>query len=144
MKMQSWIIYGLIAAFFFALNTIIYKVAQQKGNFSPHYGILMFGTGIFIVSTIFFLFNPGFQFDWKPGGLAMVAGAVWAIGMIAVAVAISQKADVARLAPIYNINTILTVLMGIIFLKEIPDVSQMIRVIGGAVLIVVGAVMVSV
>lgn len=142
--MQSWIIYGLIAAFFFALNTILYKVAQQKGNFSPYYGMLMFGIGVTIVSVIFFLFKPSFQFEWKTSSLAIIAGAVWAIGMIMVAIAISQKADVARLAPIYNVNTILAVLMGIIFLKEIPDVSQMIRVIGGAVLIVIGAILVSV
>ena len=144
MKMQSWIIYGLIAAFFFALNTIIYNIAQQKGNFSPSYGILMFGIGVTIVSVIFFLFRPSFQFEWKSSGLAIIAGIIWGIGMIAVAIALSQKADVARLAPIYNINTILAVLMGIIFLHEIPDATQMFRVIAGAVLIVIGAIMVSI
>ena len=142
--MQSWIVYGLIAAVFFALNTVIYKAAQQKGNFSPYYGILMFGIGAMIVSVIFFLLKPSFEFEWKSSSLAIIAGAVWAIGMIMVAIAISQKADVARLAPIYNINTILAVLMGIIFLKEIPDASQMIRVIGGAVLVVIGAILVSI
>ena len=142
--MQSWIVYGLVAAVFFALNTIIYKAAQQKGNFSPYYGIAMFSIGIIIVAGIFFFIRPSFEFDWKSSGLAIIAGAVWAIGMIAVAIAISKKADVARLAPIYNINTILAVLMGIVFLKEIPDASQMIRVIGGAVLIVIGAILVSV
>ena len=141
---MNWIALGLIAAVFFALNTIIYKAAQQRGNFSPSYGIAMFSVGIIIVAGIFFFVNPSFEFDWKSSGLAVAAGAVWAVGMIAVAIAISQKADVARLAPIYNINTILAVLMGIIFLKEIPDSSQMIRVIGGAVLIVIGAILVSV
>ncbi|MBI4452659.1 EamA family transporter [Candidatus Woesearchaeota archaeon] len=141
---MNWIAYGLIAAFFFALNTIIYKIAQQKGNFSPYYGVLMFAIGIIIVAGAFFLFKPSFEFEWKSSGLAIVAGAIWAIGMLAVAIAISQKAEVARLAPIYNINTILAVLMGIIFLKEIPDVSQMIRVIGGAVLVVIGAILVSI
>ena len=143
MKM-NWIAYGLIAAFFFALNTILYKAAQQKGNFSPNYGILMFAIGVIIVSGVFFIASPSFQFEWKSSGLAIISGAVWAVGMICVVVAIYQKADVARLAPIYNINTILAVLMGIIFLKEIPDSSQMIRVIGGAVLIVVGAILVSI
>ena len=142
--MANLIVYGLIAAFFFAVNTIIYKIAQQKGNFSPYYGILMFGIGITIVSVVFFLFKPSFEFEWKSSGLAIIAGAVWAIGMIMVAIAISQKADVARLAPIYNTNTILAVLMGIIFLKEIPDASQMLRVIAGAVLVVVGAILVSI
>ena len=142
--MQSWIIYGLIAAVFFALNTIIYKVAQQKGNFSPQYGILMFGIGITLVSVAFFFLNPSFEFEWRYSSLAIIAGGVWAVGMIMVAIALSQKADVARLAPIYNINTILAVLMGIVFLKEIPDASQMIRVIAGAVLIVIGAILVSI
>ena len=142
--MPNWIAYGLIATVFFALNTILYKAAQQKGNFSPNYGILMFSVGIIIVAGVFFLFKPSFEFEWKSSGLAIIAGAVWAIGMIAVVIAISQKADVARLAPIYNINTILAVLMGIIFLKEIPDTSQMFRVIAGAILIVVGAILVSI
>ena len=142
--MPNWIFYGLIAAVFFALNTIIYKVAQQKGNFSPYYGVFMFGVGAILIFGIFLLFNPGFNFELKSSGLAVIAGAVWAIGMIAVAVAISQKAEVARLAPIYNINTILAVIMGIIFLHEVPNSSQMFRVISGAVLIVVGAILVSI
>jgi len=144
MKMQSWIIYGLVAAFFFALNTILYKIAQQKGNFSSNYGILMFGIGVTIVAVAFFFLKPSFQFEWKSSGLAIISGIIWGIGMIAVAIALSQKADVARLAPIYNINTILAVLMGIIFLHEIPDATQMFRVIAGAVLIVIGAILVSV
>src|SRR3989344_3695911 len=117
---MNWIAYGLIAAFFFALNTILYKVAQQKGNFSPYYGALMFGLGAFLICGIFFIYNPSFSFEWKSSGLAIAAGAIWAVGMIAVMIAISQKADIARLAPVYNINTILAVLMGIVFLNEIP------------------------
>ena len=77
-------------------------------------------------------------------GLALIAGIIWGLGFLAVAIAIAQKADVARLAPIYNTNTLLAVLLGIIFLKEIPDASQIFRVVAGAVLIVTGAVLVSV
>ncbi len=141
--MPNWIIYGLIASFFFALNTIIYKAAQQKGNFSPYYGSFMLGLGIVLVFGLFLVFNPGFTFEWKSGSLALIAGIIWGLGFLAVAVAISQKADVARLAPIYNTNTILAVVLGIIFLKEIPDASQIFRIIAGAVLIVIGAVLVS-
>lgn len=90
------------------------------------------------------MFKPSFEFEWKSSGLALIAGVIWGLGFIAIAIAISQKADVARLAPIYNTNTILAVLIAIIFLKEIPDVSQMFRIIAGAVLIVVGAILVSV
>ena len=50
----------------------------------------------------------------------------------------------SQLAPIYNANTIIAVILGIILLKEIPNASQMIRIIIGAVMIVVGAVLVSI
>lgn len=142
--MQNWVVYGLIAAFFFAVNTIIYKVAAQKGNFSPYYGSFMFGIGVVLIFGLFLLFKPSFEFEWKSSSLALIAGIIWGLGFLAVAVAIAQKADVARLAPIYNINTLLVVIMGIIFLHELPDASQMFRVIAGAVLIVIGAILVSI
>ena len=142
--MQNYVVYGIIASFFFALNTIIYKVAQQKGNFSPYYGSFMFGIGVVIIFGLFLLFKPSFDFEWKSSSLALIAGIIWGFGFLAVAIAIAQKADIARLAPIYNTNTLLAVLLGIIFLKEIPDASQIFRVIAGAALIVVGAVLVSV
>ena len=87
--------------------------------------------------------KPSFDFEWKSSGLALIAGIIWSVGFLAIAIAISQKADIARLAPIYNTNTLIAVLLGIIFLKEIPDASSIFRIIGGAVLIVVGAVLVS-
>lgn len=143
-KMPNWIVYGIIASLFFALNTILYKVAAQKGNFSPYYGSFMFGLGVVMIFGLFLLFRPSFAFEWKSSGLALVAGVIWGLGFLAVAAAIAKGSDVARLAPIYNTNTILAVLMAIIFLKEIPDVSQMFKVIAGAVLIVIGSVLVSI
>ncbi|MEK6983269.1 MAG: GRP family sugar transporter [Nanoarchaeota archaeon] len=142
--MPNWIFYGLVAFICFAVNTIIYKFAQQKGNFSPYYGALLFGLGAMLLFGLFFVFKPSSNFEWKSSSLALFAGVIWAIGFLAVAIAIFQKAEVARLAPIYNANTLLAVFLGIVFLKEIPDASQIFRVVAGAVLIVIGAVLVSV
>jgi len=142
--MQNWILYGIIASFFFALNTIIYKIAYQKGNFSPYYGTFIFGLGVVFIFGVFLLFKPSFDFEWKSSSIALIAGITWGLGFLAVAVAIAQKADIARLAPIYNTNTLLAVLLGIIFLKEIPNASQIFRVIAGAVLIVIGSILVSI
>ena len=142
--MENWIIYGLIASLCFAVQTVIYKVAFQKGTSTPYYASFIFAVGIILTFAVFMLFKPDFQFQWKSSSWLLVSGIIWAIGFLAVAVAIAEKADVARLAPIYNTNTLLAVLMGIIFLKEIPDTSQMFRVISGAVLIVIGSILVSI
>ena len=74
----------------------------------------------------------------------MIAGVIWAVGFLAIAIAISQKGEVARLAPLYNRNTIIAVVLGIVLLKEVPDMSQVLRVIIGAVMIVIGAALVSI
>ena len=142
--MPNWIVYGIIAAFCFGVQTIIYKYAIQKWNLSPYYGSFIFSLGIILIIGLSLLFKPSSQFEWESSSLALIAGIIWGLGFLAVAIAIAQKADIARLAPIYNTNTLLAVLMGMIFLHEIPDKSQMFRVISGAVLIVIGAVLVSI
>ena len=143
-KMESWIFYGIIAAICFGVNTIIFKIAMQRGNLNPAYASFIFGIGILITFVFYYFTKPNLQFEWKSTTLAVAAGMIWAIGFLAIAIAISQKGEVAKLAPLYNANTIIAVILGIILLKEVPDMSQMIRVIIGAVMIVIGAVLVSV
>ena len=142
--MENWIIYGLLASFCFSVQAVLYKVVYQKSNYTPYFSSFIFGFGILLAFFIFLFFKHGFNFEWKSASLLLISGIIWGIGFIAVAVAIAQKADLARLVPIINTNTLLTVFIGITFLKEIPDASQMWRVIGGAVLIVAGAVLVSI
>ena len=142
--MQNWIWYGIIAAVCFGFQTVIYKYATQKSNMSPYYASFVFALGIILIFGIFLLFRPSYNFDWKSNGMLFASGLIWGIGFLAVAIAIANNADVARLAPIYNTNTLITVLLGILFLKEIPDTTHMIRIISGAVLIVIGAILVSI
>ena len=142
--MDNWIIYGLIAAVCFGMQTVIFKIAYQKSNFTPYYGSFVFALGIIMIFALFILLKPGFEFEWKSSSLLLVSGVIWGIGFLAIAIAISQKADIARLSPIYNTNTLLTVILGIVFLKEIPDKSQVFRIVSGAILIVIGAILVSI
>lgn len=141
---MNWIAYGLIAAFFFGFQTVIYKYAVQKGNLSPYYSSFLVALGIVAIFGIFLLFKPGINFEWKSNGLLFISGIIWGLGFLAIAIAIANKADVARIAPIYNTNTLIAVLLGILILKEVPDTTQILRVISGAVLIVIGAILVSI
>lgn len=141
--MENWIAYALVATVCFGINTVIYKIATQKSNLSPYYGTLMFGVGVFLTIALFFLLKPSFEFEWKSSGLAILSGIIWAVGFIAIAIAISQKADVSRISPIFNSNTLIAVFLGIFLLHEIPNGSQTLRIIGGSILIISGAVLVS-
>lgn len=141
--MESWVFYGIIAAICFGINSIIYKIASQKGNFSAAYGSLIFGFGIMMVFLVYYFMKPGLAFEWKSSSLLIVAGIVWAIGFLAIAISISKGGEIAKLAPLFNSNTIIAVFLGIVLLKEIPDATHIWRIVTGTVMIVGGAVLVS-
>jgi len=57
--------------------------------------------------------------------------------------AFSAGAEVAKLVPIYNTNTLIAVILGLLLLHEVPAVDERIKVIIGAILIVIGGILVS-
>jgi uncharacterized membrane protein len=143
--MENWIYLGLIASLCFGVNTVIYKLALSKQGVSPYQGLLFLGLGIFLVTVVVFVISkPQFMFNGVSIGLAIASGILWCIGMLAVTLALSKGADVSRLAPLYNTNTMIAVLLGLLLLKEIPTLSAMIRLVFGSLLIVIGAIIISV
>ncbi|HLD97648.1 MAG TPA: GRP family sugar transporter [Candidatus Nanoarchaeia archaeon] len=141
---ESWIFYGLFASLFFGVNAIVYKVAAVNGGLNPFYAGVFYGAGIFLTLLIAYFLKfsaPTTNFKWL--AIALIAGIIWGVGFLMTALAISQHADVARLAPLYNTNTLVAVVLGIILLKELPSSEAAWRVVLGAVLIVAGSVLVS-
>ena len=143
--MENWLIYGLIASVCFGVNAIIYKVAATKGQgLNPYLGGLSIGAGVFLFFLLVFLVkSQKFTPNWTGITLAIISGVLWAIGMLMIALAVAKKGDISRLAPLYNTNTLIAVLLGILFLKEIPTGTAVFKVISGSVLIVIGAILVS-
>lgn len=142
--MQTWIIYGILASFSWGIYIILSKLASQKGLNSYLIGAGM-GFGVFLFLFLFYLFKrPTFNNNWAGLGLAVLSGILWAVGMIAVIIAIANKAPVSRLAPLYNTNILIVVLIGILFLKETHSISETIRIIIGALLVIAGSILVSI
>ena len=142
---ESWIIYGLLASLFFGINAIVYKVAAVNSNMNMFLSIVFYGIGILLTFIVIYLvkFSPSpVSFKWT--GLMILAGVIWALAFLMVAIAISHGADLAKLSPIYNTNTLITVILGIVLLREIPSAAASLRVILGAVLIIIGSVLVAV
>ena len=142
--MENWVFYGMVSAVCFGVNTIIYKYANQKSNFSAYYGGFVFALGIVLVFGLLLAFKPSNDFELKSSSLIFIAGIIWAIGFLAIALALSKGFPISRLAPIYNTNTIIAVLLGIFLLKEIPNATQVYKIVAGAILIVAGAILVTV
>lgn len=143
--MENWIIYGLITSLCFGVNVIIYKIATTRGQgLNPFLAGFSFTIGVALFFLIVFLIkSPKFNNNWTGLGLAVLAGVIWSIGFFFVVLALANNADVSRLAPLFNTNTLVAVLLGIIVLKELPSSSAMLKVLLGSVFIVIGSILVS-
>jgi transporter family protein len=145
--MQAWLIYGILAAVFWGSYIIVSKVATSGKYFgvnSAWFSMFML-LGIAVVFIGSAIYEGGLSAPQSSTGLALssVAGVLWALGMFVSVKALSAGADVSKLNPIYNTNTLIAVLLGILVLQEVPAAHDALRVIAGAVLIVVGAILVS-
>jgi uncharacterized membrane protein len=91
-------------------------VALQQGNVSVTSPLLFFG---------------------------IMQGFFWGCGMICTFLAFSGGVDASRLVPIYNTNTLVSLFLGVVFLHELPAPDERLKVISGALLIVIGSILVS-
>lgn len=78
------------------------------------------------------------------GGLCAIAtGLLWAAGTACIVLAVSRfGASISQLAPLYNMNTLVVVLLGLAVFAEWRQVHPL-PLLAGALLIVGGAVLVS-
>ena len=146
--MDNWILLGLLAAVAFGISTLLNKVASGSTYFGlePRTAALFVGIGILMTFAIYFLVNGGFAMPANnlAVGTAVAAGVFWAVGTLLVLMAFAGGADAARITPIFNMNTLVVVGLGIVLLHEVPQQPQMLRVIGGAILVIIGGILVSI
>lgn len=117
-KMEAWIIYSLIALVAFGANVIVYKLGFN-GGVNPFVAAALYGLGIVIAAGITAAVTRA-DINVQPLNIAILiaAGAVFSIGLIMIGLGVSKNADVSKMAIIYGGNIIITVILGIVLLKE--------------------------
>lgn len=105
--------------------------------------LLGFCIGAGIVSGATYIIDSGHGFSGKALGLAVLAGAFGALGMSCVSFALTKyETPLSVLAPIFNANTLITVLVALWLFSEWKHV-QVHQLIIGAILIVAGSTLVA-
>jgi uncharacterized membrane protein len=147
--MDDWLVLGLLAALVYAASGLAAKVALNK----EYSGVDPASAGVFVSLGVFLVFVTYYFFSNENGvsqltlGQSLISASIgffWAVGSILVYMALKRNADISRMAPIYNMNTLIVVVLAVIFLRELPDKSQALRVVVGAFFIVVGGILVSI
>jgi len=144
--MKLWLLYGIFASLCWGSYIIISKVVTSQSylGIDPSITSLFMLIGIAVAFLLNLVFEKTFYIPESKLaiGLGILSGAIWALGMISSLKALKSGADVARLAPIYNTNTLVSVILAIILLKELPSSGEMFKVVLGALLIVIGSILV--
>ena len=131
---------GVLPAFLWGLTAILQKLSAQSHT-PPGQYMAVFGGAICVAGVIYSLAARDSTFS--PPGLAFsaLAGVTFSAGTWLISFTLWKfGTPISRLAPILSANVLVTVLIGLFVLHEyVPPV----RLIGGAVLIVLGVVLVS-
>lgn len=133
---------GVLAAVFFGLSGAFVKSATQ-GGIGTGLFLLCAALGTGLAGLLLFLFLPDKTFSLRSGAYSSLTGLSWALGAGLVSVAIAKYAmPISKLVPIYNTNTLITVLIGLVVFLEWKDVNPA-KLLIGAVFVIVGTTLVA-
>ncbi|HQP29716.1 MAG TPA: hypothetical protein PLB81_00190 [Deltaproteobacteria bacterium] len=133
---------GIIPAVFFGISGAFTKSSNQAGIGTGLY-LVCIGISVTLVGVCYYLLVPDRNISLRSGAFAALVGMTWAVAAGMVALALTRYGvPVAKLAPLYNMNTLITVLIGLVFLAEWKDV-QALKLMLGAGFVVIGGIIVA-
>ncbi len=136
------VIGGFLPALFFGLSGVFAKPATQAGIGTGLY-ILFVGLAAAFVGLAIYLLDPVKTLSFRSGLFASLVGITWAIAAGLVAFALSKyDVPIAKLVPLYNMNTLVAVLIGLVVFAESKDLNTT-RLVVGSVFIIAGGSLVA-
>lgn len=140
------VIGGVLPAVLYGTSSVFAKTSTNVGM---PVGIHLFWIGLAISTTgvLFSVVLPGAVPSLVPSikGVASssMLGLLWGLGTGCVALGLLQyQAPLAKLVPLYNMNTLITVGLALILFSEWKEMN-IVQLLLGAVLIIAGGILVS-
>jgi len=139
---KGLLIGGLLPALLFGFAGLLQKVyGRTDGGPGPY--ILFIGVGVCLCGAVLTVLEPDRTVTSGSGLTAMGIGLLWALGMVCVMYALTHfGTPLSKLAPLYNMNTLVVSVLALVVFAEYKDV-QPVSLLSGALLIFLGAVLVS-
>lgn len=141
--MEQWIVYGLLTALLMGVFPALFKILTDSRYFGVNTNTvaILVWVGMGIVFIGYSLYGGKLSL---PSNIVLIigllTGVIVGISLLLRIIAIGFGADVTRFVPLYNTNSLFAAIIGIVTLGELPDTNQAIKVIVGAILIIIGGV----
>lgn len=141
-KMTALLLGGFMPALIYGCSAIFQKMSVNSGISLSAY-LVATGLGIIIVGAGYYFFDGSFAINAKSGFYAIIFGLTWgaASGLVAYTLLYFDVA-LSQLVPLYNMNTLIAVLLALIIFSEWKDIHT-VKLIFGALLIFAGAILVA-
>ena len=109
---------GLLPAVFFGLSGAVQKITARAGIGTGPYlivvGVVVVGVGVIVTAV-----ERDVTLSRASGCYAALFGLLWAAGIGSIAVALGRyDGQVSQLVPLYNMNTLVAVVVGLVALGE--------------------------
>lgn len=128
---------GCLPSILFGISGVLQKTASRTG-IAPGPYLLTIGLTTALLGAAITLILRDASITWR--GAAHTAGfaALWSTGILAIVLALGRfDGPVSVIVPLYNMNTLVAVALGLIVLGERQEVNVG-RLLAGAALIVAG------
>lgn len=133
---------GLIPALCFSVSSAVQKFATSAG-ISSGLHLVTIGLTTACVGAIVCLVDGDWTGTQGGIGYSCIMGFAWASGVGSIAIALKKYgAQISQLVPLYNMNTLFAVAIGLVVLGEWRTVQPM-KIIIAAVLIISGGIVAS-
>ena len=133
---------GIVPAILFGVSNVLVKASTEKG-IGPAMYVLVVGVASVVAGLLLLLFLPNKQISVASASYAFAAGFTWAVAITGVTVALEKyNAPLSELVPLYNMNTLVAVLLALWVFAEWKEVD-MVKLLTGTVFIVIGGVLVA-
>lgn len=133
---------GFLPAIFYGLAGFLQKASARAGGSAPLY-VIGFGLATCLTGLIYRQVAGDSTFSGQALMLALLAGFFFAAGAGLISTAIIQyDASISQLSPLYNMNILITVTLGLLIFAEWNMVSAP-RLLIGTLVILAGGWLVS-
>lgn len=137
---MTWYVYGVLAAI--ALGTYNFLYALIPKGIGSSTILIGVGIGLTMLGLLLRLLTQNETFAFSQLKWPMLVGLVLGIGIFMVTRAfLDPNMRLSQLIPLININTLVSVFLGLVILKEYQT-APLLKVIVGTILIVLGAVVI--
>jgi glucose uptake protein GlcU len=133
----GYLIGGIVPAILYGLYNILQKASSQY-KISPGMYLIVVGICAITLGTAYCLIFKEYTITPTSGFFATLNGLMWGFATCLIALAYSRfKMPVSKLVPIFNTNTLVAVILGLIIFSEWKTVSSP-KIIIGAILVIIG------